>query len=191
MKSLHNSSSSKWSGSPDKRKIHLKSTGSPRTPNVPQMGVRVGSPHRGDSPPKTGSVLHKAALFESSPTKKTGKDPAELSVSERRAMFERNDGQALIPKAAFSMPVPAKYLADQTHGQRNVPNNVMSPAKGNRTVGSRLTELQGSLTADNNAKKISPSGKGIGCVAKQAHILNVAEVAHASPVSAVGMNVIL
>jgi hypothetical protein len=193
MKSLHSSSSSNLSSSPDKRSILLKSTGSPRIPNVPQMGLRVGSPHRGDSSPKTGSVLHKAALFESSPTKKTGKDPAELPVSERRAMFECNDGQALIPKAAFSMPVPAKYLADHNYGQRNVSNKVVSPAKTNRnrTVGSIVTQLQGSVTADNNPQKISPSGKGSGCVMKQAHRSNVTEVAPSSPVSAEGMNVIL
>lgn len=60
--------------------------------------------------PKAGSVLEKASMFESSsPTKKT-KDPAELPLSERMAFFERNKGQALIPKAAFSMAVPAKYL---------------------------------------------------------------------------------
>jgi hypothetical protein len=191
MKSLHSSSSSKLSCSPDKRSALLKSTGSPRIPNMPQMGLRVGSPHRGDSSPKTGSVLHKAALFESSPTKKTGKDPAELPMSERRAMFEHKDGQALIPKAAFSMPVPAKYLADRNDGQRNMSNKVVSPVKGNRTVGSTGTQLQGSVTADNNPKKISPSGKGSGCTGKQAYRSNVTAVAPSSAVSADGMNVVL
>jgi hypothetical protein len=57
------------------------------------MGLCVGSPRRGDSSPKTGSVLHKAALFESNPTEKNGKDPTELSVAERLAMFERNRGK--------------------------------------------------------------------------------------------------
>jgi hypothetical protein len=155
------------------------------------MGLRVGSPHRGDSSPKTGSVLHKAALFESSPTKKPGKDPAELSLSERRAMFERKDSQALIPKAAFSMPVPAKYLAGQNDGQRNVSHKVLSPARGDRRVGGSVTQLQGSVTADSNPKKTSPSGKGSGCVVKQTNRSNVAEVAASSPVSADGMNVIL
>lgn len=191
MKSLHSSSSSKLSCSPDKRSVLLKSTGSPCVPNVPQMGLRVGSPHRGDSSPKTGSVLHKAALFESSPTKKTGKDPAELPLSERRAMFERKDGQALIPKAAFSMPVPAKYLAGHNDGQRNLSNKVPSPARAKRTVGSIVTQLQGPVTTDNNPKKISPSGQGSGCVVKQANGSNVAEVTTLSPDSAEGMNVIL
>lgn len=191
MKSLHSSSNSKFSCSPDKRSVHLKSPGSPRISNMPQMGLRVGSPHRGGSSPKTGSVLHKAAMFESSPTKKTGKDPAELPLSERRAMFERNDGQVLIPKAAFSMPVPAKYLAGHNDGQRNVSNKVPSPARANRTVGSIVTQLQGSVTADNNPKKISPSGQGSGCVVKQANRSNVADVAASSPGSAEGMNVSL
>ena len=155
------------------------------------MGLRVGSPHRGDSSPKTGSVLHKAAMFESSPTKKIGKDPAELPLSERRAMFERNDGQALIPKAAFSMPVPAKYLAGNKDGQRNVSDKVLSPARANRTVGSIVTQLQGSVTADNNPKKISPSGQESGRVVKQANGSNVTKVATSSPGSAEGMNIIL
>jgi hypothetical protein len=130
-------------------------------------------------------------MFESSPTKKTGKDPAELPLSERRAMFERKDGQALIPKAAFSMPVPAKYLAGHNDGQRNVSNKVLSPAKANRTVGSIVTQLQGSVTADNNPKKISPSGQGSGRVVKQANGSNAAEVATSLPGSAEGRNVIL
>lgn len=61
--------------------------------------------------PKKGSVLHKAAAFESgSPEKHPTKDPVELSVAERLALFEKNKGQALLPKTAFSMAVPTKYL---------------------------------------------------------------------------------
>jgi len=89
------------------------------------------------------------------------------------------------------MPVPAKYLAGHNDGQRKVSNKVLSPARTNRTVGSIVTQLQGSVTADSNPKKISPSGQRSGCVVKQANRSNVAEVAASSPGSAEGMNVIL
>lgn len=43
------------------------------------------------------------------------KDPAEMSVQERLAIFSKKQGGALIPKAPFGQPVPAKvinYLID-------------------------------------------------------------------------------
>jgi hypothetical protein len=185
MNSLHSNSSNKLITSPEKR--NFKSSGSPCIQGTPQMGLRVGSPHRGDSSPKTGLVLHKAALFESSPTKKNLKDPAELSVSERLALFERNKGQALIPKAAFSMPVPAKYLAGSNAGEKNVSNKVSSPGKGNSMVNRLVTQLQGSTASDNKAKDVLPPGKGLF----QAQKANVADTAPSPPSSAQGMNIIL
>ena len=126
--------------SPERRIQSINASGSPRAPGVPQMGLRVRSPLRGDASPKSGSVLHKAAAFESnSQTKTNGKDPAELSVSERLALFERNKGQALIPKAAFSMPVPSKYLG----GINDIKNKTNSPNKATtKSVGGIITQLQ-------------------------------------------------
>lgn len=43
-------------------------------------------------------------MFESSPNRT--KDPALLSVSERKALFEKNMGTALTPKAPFGMAIP-------------------------------------------------------------------------------------
>ncbi|PNF20524.1 hypothetical protein B7P43_G05327, partial [Cryptotermes secundus] len=146
-----------------------------------QMGLCVGSPHKGDSSPKIGSVLHKAALFESSPTKKNSKDPTELSVAERLAMFEHNKGQALMPKAALSMPVPAKYIAGSSDGQKSIPSKVYSPGKGNRMVNSTVTQLQESVTFNTNAKTILPPGKQSGHVAKQANKSCVADTALSPP----------
>ncbi|RZB39980.1 hypothetical protein BDFB_005308 [Asbolus verrucosus] len=68
-----------------------------------------------EEPPKPKSPLKnvrsaiadKAALFESSPSRGQ-KDPALLSVSERKALFERNKGAALVPKAPFAMATPIK-----------------------------------------------------------------------------------
>ncbi|XP_023708576.1 anillin isoform X2 [Cryptotermes secundus] len=177
MNILHSSSSNKLTSSPGKRNVLPRSTGSPCVPNVPQMGLRVGSPRKGDSSPKIGSVLHKAALFESSPTKKNSKDPTELSVAERLAMFEHNKGQALMPKAALSMPVPAKYIAGSSDGQKSIPSKVYSPGKGNRMVNSTVTQLQESVTSNTNAKTVLPPGKQSGHVVKQANKSCVADTA--------------
>lgn len=177
MNILHSSSGNKLTSSPGKRNVLPRSTGSPCVPNVPQMGLRVGSPRKGDSSPKIGSVLHKAALFESSPTKKNSKDPTELSVAERLAIFERNKGQALMPKAAFSMPVPARYLAGSSDGQKSIPSKVYSPGKGNRMVNSTEAQLQESVTSNTNTKIILPPGKQSGHVVKQANKSCVADTA--------------
>lgn len=188
MNVLHSSSNNKLTSSPGKRNVPPRSTGSPCVPNVPQMGLRVGSPRRGDSSPKTGSVLHKAAFFESSPTKKNGKDPTELTVAERLAMFERNRGQALIPKAAFSMPVPAKYLAGSNDGQKSIPSKVCSPGKGNRMVNSIVAQLQESVTSNINPKTVLQPGKRSDHVVKQANKSCVADTALSPPAPSEGTN---
>lgn len=40
-------------------------------------------------------VANRAAMFESSPSKHTNKDPALMSVAERKALFEKNKGITL------------------------------------------------------------------------------------------------
>ncbi|CAG9831440.1 unnamed protein product [Diabrotica balteata] len=56
---------------------------------------------------RSNNIAERAAAFENSPSKST-KDPALLSVSERKALFEKNKGEALVPKAAFGMAPPVK-----------------------------------------------------------------------------------
>ncbi|XP_046469658.1 anillin-like isoform X5 [Neodiprion pinetum] len=61
-----------------------------------------------------GSVLSKASMFESKATEPKKKDPAEMTLSERMALFERNKGEApLIPKAPLSMSVSKKQLEEK------------------------------------------------------------------------------
>ena len=60
-----------------------------------------------------GSVLSKASMFESKGSAIKTKDPAEMTLSERKALFERNKGEALIPKAPLSMSVPTKVLQEK------------------------------------------------------------------------------
>ncbi|XP_049789406.1 anillin-like isoform X4 [Schistocerca nitens] len=94
----------------EKPSMFWKQGHSPQKVEVSKIELKSVSNHAQMSP-KKGSVLHKAAVFESgSPEKQLTKDPIELSVAERLALFEKNKGQALIPKTAFSMAVPTKYL---------------------------------------------------------------------------------
>ncbi len=72
-----------------------------------------------------GLVSDRAARFESSQpnaSQKTQKDPAEMSLKERLALFEKNKGTALIPKAALGMSVSAKQImGDVQSPKQNTP----------------------------------------------------------------------
>ncbi|XP_031779988.1 anillin isoform X3 [Nasonia vitripennis] len=116
------SNDSQHSKTPEKS---IKSTGSgagsPAVSNA-RMNSRFGY----NGSPKSslvqspGSVLSKASMFESKGTTVKTKDPAEMTLSERKALFERNKGEALIPKAPLTMSVPTKMLQEKektvTHG---------------------------------------------------------------------------
>ncbi|XP_049817405.1 anillin isoform X2 [Aethina tumida] len=94
-----------------------------------------------------GSVAGRAAMFESgvvaSTPPSTVKDPALMSVSERKALFEKNKGTALVPKAAFGMsaPIEAKNTP-KTHANNgskpedkaNLTNKVKYPAPASPSV---------------------------------------------------------
>ncbi|XP_050688938.1 anillin-like isoform X3 [Eriocheir sinensis] len=59
--------------------------------------------------PFSSSVRARAAAFDGARAQPQ-KDPAEMSVQERLAIFSKKQGGALIPKAPFGQPVPAKTL---------------------------------------------------------------------------------
>lgn len=95
----------------------------------PNMGLRLRrSPRKGPSSP--GSVLNQIQKYENSasPTKRA-LDPAELPLSQRMALFERNSAPVL-PKAPFAMPVPIKKL----HSNSNL-GPKMSTSRGPTTAG--------------------------------------------------------
>lgn len=60
------------------------------------------------------SVLSKAAMFEAGSPR--AKDPAEMSLRERKALFEKNKGAAVIPKAPFGLAPSIKTLHGDTKG---------------------------------------------------------------------------
>ncbi|XP_019754287.2 anillin isoform X2 [Dendroctonus ponderosae] len=60
---------------------------------------------------KSGAIANRAAMFEQKAHEtsvKPQKDPALLSLADRKALFEKNKGEALVPKAAFGMSAPVK-----------------------------------------------------------------------------------
>lgn len=89
---------------------------------------------------KDSVVLKKANFFESqqraSPIK-VEKDPTELSISERKALFEKNAGEALIPKVAFATPLPAKLAGASSNKIDN--DRITSKIKSRITFEKNLT----------------------------------------------------
>lgn len=61
------------------------------------------------------SVLSKAAMFEAGSPK--AKDPAEMSLRERKALFEKNKGAAIVPKAPFGLAPSVKTLHGDNKGK--------------------------------------------------------------------------
>lgn len=95
--------------SPEKIVKNTNSTSSSRLPS--RFGYH-GSPK--DSVQTAGSVLSKASMFEAKNTDTKTKDPAQMTLAERMALFERNKGEApLIPKAPLTMSVPFKKLQEK------------------------------------------------------------------------------
>ncbi|XP_015592644.1 anillin isoform X2 [Cephus cinctus] len=96
------------SKTPEKKNVGASTT------NV-RMPTRFGCGGSPKSPIQSpGSVLSKASMFEAKNIEVKAKDPAEMTLSERMALFERNKGEApLIPKAPLTMSVPSKKLIEK------------------------------------------------------------------------------
>lgn len=98
------SNDSKLSNTPE----YVKSANTTSSSRLPSRTLFNGSPKILVQP--SGSVLSKASMFEAKNTETKAKDPAQMSLAERMAFFERNKGEALIPKAPLTMSIPPKKL---------------------------------------------------------------------------------
>lgn len=79
----------------------------------PKPSNRLGTTSLSILRPKELVQSARAAFFERSPLLKSppGKrDPAEMSLKERLALFEKNKGAALVPMAALGMSVSTKQI---------------------------------------------------------------------------------
>lgn len=86
------------------------------TSRLPSRAGFNGSPKTLVQP--SGSVLSKASMFEAKNMDTKAKDPAQMSLAERMAFFERNKGEApLIPKAPLTMSIPPNKLQEKDKSQ--------------------------------------------------------------------------
>lgn len=117
-----------------------------------------------------GLVSNRAAVFETSQFTLRGgstslagrnqKDPTELSLKERMALFEKNKGTALIPKAAFGMAPSMKQIQNEnnriTEGSKPVVTTPQQPMVGRAPSNvanspSKINNFNRAVVADTNA----------------------------------------
>ena len=92
------------------RNVTPSTNGSSRL--TPRFGFN-GSP-KNSAQSSSGSVLSKASLFEPKNAETKVKDPAQMTLSERMALFEKNKGEApLLPKAPLTMSIPPSKLQEK------------------------------------------------------------------------------
>ncbi|XP_023942640.2 anillin isoform X3 [Bicyclus anynana] len=113
------------------------------------------------------SVLSKAAMFEAGSPRGKEKDPAEMSLRERKALFEKNKGAAIVPKAPFGLAPSVKTL----HGDsKDKPTKVVqkTTSKNNTPEKNSRTNSKDSLAEDN----VSQTSVGGGIKGKLAALFN-------------------
>ncbi|XP_013098884.2 anillin [Stomoxys calcitrans] len=126
---------------------------------------------------KAGMVSGRAAVFEAQvqanqqqQQQKPQKDPTELSLKERMKLFEKNKGEALVPKAAFGMAPPiSKILQDshhkkedhaKAHSSCNVisastsnPPPIMVKSKTDNKLRDKVAAIFGAASSENKIKE--------------------------------------
>lgn len=120
------------------------------------------------------AIASKTAMFESSPSK-LNNDPALMSLAERKALFEKNKGAALIPKAAFAMPIPIsnkenKANADPVSTPKTTKWNVKQTPKKDET-NEKLTNLHANNQILRN-KEVNQINESSGIASKIAALIN-------------------
>lgn len=145
-------SDGKCSGTAERMTKSANTTSSSRLPS--RTGFN-GSPKTLVQP--SGSVLSKASMFEAKNMDARVKDPAQTSLAERMAFFERNRGQApLIPKAPLTMSIPPKKLQEKDRSNvQSVSNADSSPLSSRNTDGPSKTVFeQRAIFESNNRSKV-------------------------------------
>nr|XP_049701390.1 anillin isoform X2 [Helicoverpa armigera] len=129
------------------------------SPLVKKLGPKInGSVDR-------SSVLSKAAMFEAGSPK--AKDPAEMTLRERKALFEKNKGAAIVPKAPFGLAPSAKSLLGDNKADKRPLTQKTTPTK-NSSLASSRTNSKDDIPDDN----ISQSSLGGGIKGKLAALFS-------------------
>ncbi|XP_076221746.1 anillin isoform X3 [Nomia melanderi] len=148
----------------------FKNSNTPEKNVIPSTSSSRPSPRFGfNNSPKSpaqsssGSVLSKASLFESKNVEGKAKDPAQMSLSERMALFEKNKGEApLLPKAPLTMSVPPKKLQEKekanstsghstnedfgaTKAKTDIPSNAVNAQREKFEQGLSTQELENNI----------------------------------------------
>ncbi|XP_030024100.2 anillin isoform X3 [Manduca sexta] len=110
------------------------------------------------------SVLSKAAMFEAGSPKTKEKDPAEMSLRERKALFEKNKGAAIVPKAPFGLAPSVKTL----HGDNKDKPKPLGHNKNSTPTKNSRSNSKDNIPEDN----ISQSSVGGGIKGKLAALFS-------------------
>lgn len=121
-----------------------------------------------------GLVSGRAAIFETNTQRATNltttaanvrhqKDPAEMSLKERMALFEKNKGEALIPKAALGMAPSVKQIMADKKPSENLKQIITTPQQP--MISSTITSnapTAGKINNFNRAVKADTCASGSG-----------------------------
>lgn len=175
--------------SPERKQTNTNASTSPKVSNLRKSGGAIPKTdaNRELIPAKKvevtkGLVSGRAAIFEtqrSTNTTKTGavnannaaaaqekgkKDPAEMTLKERMALFEKNKGQALIPKAALGMaPSVHQFMAGKKPSE-NIKQVITTPQQPilNTNVTPSVAPTASKINNFNKAKKAETCASGSG-----------------------------
>ncbi|XP_076641319.1 anillin isoform X3 [Halictus rubicundus] len=155
----------KNSNTPEKTPRSAISSTSGNSRPSPRFGFNSSPKSPAQSSP--GSVLSKASLFESKNTEGKAKDPAQMSLSERMALFEKNKGEApLLPKAPLTMSVPPKKLREKektssasghptnaAKARTDIPNNAVNVQREKFEQGLSTQELENNILRNTHLER--------------------------------------
>lgn len=126
-----------------------------------------------------GLVSGRAAIFETQRTntncaspagaaaaaqEKNKKDPAEMSLKERMALFEKNKGTALIPKAALGMAPSVRQIMADKKPTENIKQVITTPQQPiiNTNVLPSVAPSTSKINNFNKATKADTCATGLG-----------------------------
>lgn len=123
-------------------------------------------------PVTKGIVSGRAAIFETSAPRNTTtassarnqKDPAEMSLKERMALFEKNKGEALIPKAALGIAPSTRQINADKKPSENVKQVITTPQQpmiSNHAINS-VAPTASKINNFNKAHKAESAAAGTG-----------------------------
>lgn len=124
-------------------------------------------------------VSSRAAIFETQRTnsstaagksntntaqEKNKKDPAEMTLKERMALFEKNKGQALIPKSALGMAPSARQIMADKKPSENIKQVITTPQQPiiNTNVVPSVAPTSSKINNFNKATKADTCATGLG-----------------------------